>query len=392
MMQKSTLNNNRYSTVDCLRGIAALAVVLYHLAPAAFSDPTSAELSTCILSIAKLGYLGVAIFFVVSGFVIAASVKHTLVSFTYIKKYIIKRSLRLDPPYWLSIAVHAALVYATIFLLGIEQVTPTLRQIIAHIFYMQDLLRYGNITNVYWTLCLEVQNYIFFCLVFAIANLPAPDGLISKLWKYFPAVVFSASVLYSLLISGKLLKSPLPGIFFPYWYLFMIGATAYWVGITKELSQKYFVLLMLATLLASINVANNFEYVIGIYVGMATGLFLVVAALKARLSVWLRSGLLLYLGRISYSLYLFHTVVGEQFIHTFQRILAPKFGWDLSSDLASFALLIFSVLFCVAISHCVYMLLEKPSMQISKDIKPADASGLWLDIKTSLAKNGWGVS
>jgi peptidoglycan/LPS O-acetylase OafA/YrhL len=94
----------RFTFIDALRGVAAISVVLYHvylqdLLPAArapFAEPFHTVLAN--------GYIGVYIFFVLSGFVIAHSVRDATITAGFIGRFALRRSLRLDPPYWAAIA------------------------------------------------------------------------------------------------------------------------------------------------------------------------------------------------------------------------------------------------------------------------------------------------
>ena len=53
----------------------------------------------------KLGFVGVDIFFVLSGFVIAYSVREARITPRFLGRFALRRSIRLDPPYWITIAI-----------------------------------------------------------------------------------------------------------------------------------------------------------------------------------------------------------------------------------------------------------------------------------------------
>ena len=64
--------------------------------------------------IARNGFLGVDIFFVISGFVIALSVSKGAPTFGYFGRFIVRRSIRLDPPYWSSILLEVLLLHLSL--------------------------------------------------------------------------------------------------------------------------------------------------------------------------------------------------------------------------------------------------------------------------------------
>src|SRR5690242_16591348 len=92
----------RIPLIDGLRGIAAMAVVFYH-----FQDRL--KLGGWLGALFDRGNAGVGLFFVLSGFVIAMSIGSEPVGPSFIGRFALRRSLRLDPPYWASIAVILAI-------------------------------------------------------------------------------------------------------------------------------------------------------------------------------------------------------------------------------------------------------------------------------------------
>src|SRR5581483_10140895 len=91
----------RFQGLDGLRGVCALTVVLYHC-----------ELLFAPGVIFCHGYLAVDLFFILSGFVIAANYEHRLASGLAATSFLAARIRRLGPVYWVSLvlAVIAALI------------------------------------------------------------------------------------------------------------------------------------------------------------------------------------------------------------------------------------------------------------------------------------------
>jgi peptidoglycan/LPS O-acetylase OafA/YrhL len=160
----------RVIELDGLRGIAALWVVFYHLW-GAIQERNVDWVPGAISGFLHAGWLGVDIFFVLSGFVITHSVANIRVTPTFVPKFILRRSIRIDPPYWAAIGLAIAfMILKNTFFPAASVPLPSFMEIVAHIFYLQDLLGFGNISSVFWTLCLEFQFYLIFGIVYHFYN------------------------------------------------------------------------------------------------------------------------------------------------------------------------------------------------------------------------------
>lgn len=141
----------RLQALDLLRFIAALAVVLYHYL--AQPDTNFPQLA----AIVQYGYLGVPLFFMISGFVIAASAeRRSPITF------LISRGARLYPAFWLGVIFTASVSY----LLGSSP--PSWSEVLINLTMLNDYLGVKNIDGVYWTLQVELKFYacIFLLMLF----------------------------------------------------------------------------------------------------------------------------------------------------------------------------------------------------------------------------------
>lgn len=76
------IKSQRFEFIDGLRGLAALSVVLFHL-HVAIDHLIPSAFPSYLSQIFSFGYLGIQIFFVISGFVIAYSLRDIHINFAY---------------------------------------------------------------------------------------------------------------------------------------------------------------------------------------------------------------------------------------------------------------------------------------------------------------------
>ena len=156
----------KYQTLDGLRGIAALAVVFYHMPPP-------------LHRVATHGYLAVDLFFLMSGFVVAAAYEQRLVEGWSVSKFLLVRLKRLWPLYALGVAVGVA-CFAFIRILRPEAhfAFPPMSlasAVILSLFFAPQLIAYGGpafpFNSASWSLSVElVGNLAYGALVRFIHN------------------------------------------------------------------------------------------------------------------------------------------------------------------------------------------------------------------------------
>ncbi|MFI9342759.1 acyltransferase family protein [Streptomyces sp. NPDC052773] len=156
----------RLYVVDGIRLVAALMVTLHHYAGthrvdqpgnAIWERPVS-ELMPSWFRVASYGWIGVEIFFVISGFVICMSCWGRTP-----KDFFVSRVIRLYPAYWFGVVFTTAVV-AT--LPGVWERLP-LREVLLNLTMLQQGSDVPNVDLVYWTLWSELRFYLLFLVVVA---------------------------------------------------------------------------------------------------------------------------------------------------------------------------------------------------------------------------------
>lgn len=97
--------NTRYQTLDAWRGLACLMVVVFHSTRHAAVEKmqTDGSIFSILYRITEFLWIGVPIFFVISGYCITASIDSKSHSNFDLKRYLVRRFKRIYPPYWIMI-------------------------------------------------------------------------------------------------------------------------------------------------------------------------------------------------------------------------------------------------------------------------------------------------
>jgi peptidoglycan/LPS O-acetylase OafA/YrhL len=331
----------RFLLVDALRGIAAISVLVFHLQAGHHIDMILGVLPEWVVVVLQHGDLGVAIFFVLSGFVIAHSLHNRDVTLSVAGRFLLRRSLRLDPPYWAAIALTIGFVLLSAhFVAGKQPPFVSAPQILAHLVYQQDVLGFPAINTVFWTLCLELQFYCTYVLLLLAG-------------RSYPAIVLviasTISVAWPL---GIVTNSVWPGLFPPLWHCFLLGALVYCAW------RKPALLVFCSTLIVVVGAGGAYYRNWFSLTCSATALTLLIAALTGQIFTMFRWAWLQFLGAISYSLYLSHNfVTGASF-----RVGYLLTGETIATELLWSAI---TIAVCVSAAYSLWRWVELPSIALS---------------------------
>jgi peptidoglycan/LPS O-acetylase OafA/YrhL len=324
--------------------VAALWVVFFHVGAAGHIARLEAQLPRWADSFFTGGHLGVAVFFALSGFVIAHSVRGAQITPSYLGRFMLRRSIRLDPPYWASILFVVLMAMLSARVRGEAFELPSLGQFAAHVLYLQTLLGFPQINLVYWTLTYEVQFYLALVLLIMAAQKTRIAPPLLALVPYVATVCIWLHVV-----------PVVPGLFVNLWHAFLAGTLAYWAKSSRlalcafalvcivsiGLSPDSFTLLSIGTAVA-LHFAFRWGY---IYRGLDWR--------------WLQ-----FLGTISYSLYLIHNpIVGAV------SFLSAR--W-IGSDIVTLAL---SIAASIGAAAVFWFLFERPSLALAHRVRLKRSTG-----------------
>ena len=329
-------SSSRIATVDALRGIASFSVAWFH-----FTHGNPDFLPAGLLkSSGEYGWLGVEMFFVISGFVIPYALYKAQYELPQYGRFLAKRIIRLDPPYIVDICLILALAYIVPLAPMFHGPPPnyTLAQLLGHLGYANTLIGKPWINPVFWSLGLEFQYYLLVGLIFPL--LVSSNRLIR--W----------ALIVALLLPGPFI--PRSSLIFAWLPLFVAGILTFQkkVGL---LSNRVF-----AAGLAVVFSIVWFEGRLGIAaLGFPAAIVMLLTVLAIAF-LTLRSSRLTWLGGISYSLYLVHCPIGGKVVN-----LGARHAHGLYSEIT---VLIFAATASILAAYLLYRAVELPSQRLSSKI------------------------
>lgn len=319
----------RLVAVDALRGIAAMAVVLFHFTTR-FTQLYPAT-STPSVSF-PYGYLGVNLFFIISGFVIFMTLEKTRRPMDFV----VSRFSRLFPTYWAAVVI----TFATVSVFGLPGKEVTLLQAAGNLLMVHGFLWIPHVDGVYWTLEVEMLFYAWMLLLYSTGWLSrihwALWSLLALRLIYHGAAVW-AGVDLSWTVSRVLIL--------PYIAWFALGISVYRILWPHDDSAGWAWGTALAAVLCIAVVDGP---ALGV---LAVGLAWAVWAAAAGRAPALSHPALVFLGTVSYPLYLVHENIGW----VIERSLLAA-GWTF--DLAALAALVVILVLAWLLSRAV----EKPAL------------------------------
>jgi len=285
--------NPRITEIDGLRGIAAISVLIFHF--------TNAIQIPILYPVFKYGYMGVHLFFIISGFVIFMSVERS----DNLKQFIKSRFIRLYPLYWLAIGVSVVittLAFTFNFIGPFPVNGVSLGQLNANLTMFQHWMGVRDINGVFWTLIVELNFYILIGILIKTKKI---SNII--LWCYgFLFIEF----IYVLTRDTNLLFY-LPLI--QYGHIFIVGIVFYNFYKRKQFLLSELILIICA-LIFHFLIFKPEEALIFIFM---VGIFYFVVSRRLKI---LSLKPLVYLGSISYFLYLVHESLAYMIFNFLDKI------------------------------------------------------------------------
>ena len=338
-------NKARLYELDLLRFIAAMAVLFHHYTFMGYAenhiqgDNTSPVEYSFLAPFSQYTYLGVNLFFMISGFVILLSAKNSTAL-----KFASSRFVRLYPAFWVAVSLSAIVI----FFFGSPNYSVNLPQYIMNLSMVSGYVGIDPVDAVYWTLLIEL---VFYALIFTVLFFNKLDYIefIMAVWL----AIITVSLFFTLPKIGRFL-------FFPEWGTYFISGSLLYLIYLKGLDTTRGLLLIAAyilTLYFAVIEAQELErfYKLSfstlipiVVISLFYLIFFLIAFNKTQR---IRSKKLQSLGALTYPLYLIHATIGF--------IIFNNFG----NTVNRYVLLIAVILLMIIMAWGIHKFAEKPLAQ-----------------------------
>ncbi len=346
--------NVRFLGIDFLRFVCALSVVLFHYFYRGTLSDSPILLKTEIHSLSeifKYGFLGVQIFFVISGFVILNSALEKDA-----KRFLISRFLRIYP---------AFLICATITFMACRFIPvddpnfhkPGFVQYIVNLTMLSTIFKVEYMDGVYWTLIYEIIFYAYIFLLILTGKL--------KFIEYFIIFGLTASTVYW---SHSIFGTPFPRhtalpLACDVFGFFSAGSLLY-LNYLNGPSRLRNILLIVSYFLSlvqidkmssglSITGGHVNSYIAAVIYTVLLLLFIAVIKNPAHFK---NKNLWIFIGNLTYPLYLIHQMVGYIIIHHF------------TGKIGDFTLVTLTILSVIILSALIHIYGELPIRKLLKNL------------------------
>ena len=289
--------------IDSLRAISVLGVIFFHY--------------NFFINDSKLfsgGFLGVDIFFVISGYLISKIIISQVEKgqFSYVN-FIERRARRILPALFFLLFVS---IFVAFLLFSKENYNDFFKSLIAASFFYSNLyfhfqsIEYGAIEGIFepllhtWSLSIEEQFYLFFPFVILI---------VYKFFYQFRFLLFALISLSSFILCVYLSRHH------PSFNFYFFGTRIWEFGFgfflayreVKKKNKYFFYLGLLLILYSLFFFQNNHSHPSYLTLVPVLGSYLYIGHFSSEYTnlTFLKKGLLPFIGKISYSLYLWHYLI-----------------------------------------------------------------------------------
>lgn len=372
----TALSKPHLSVLDKLRGIAILLVFAHHChwwyypgqvfpRRGHFGDFPH-NFDKLIYAPLSAGWVGVALFFVISGFCIHLSHLRDANRCSGFRTFFVKRFWRIYPPYACAVLLFLA---GDIFTNQIRGFPEIWRQLWTHLTLTHNFWHdtYHGINPSFWSIAVEAQLYLIYPLLWLFANRVG--------WgKALLAAAISEIGIRSLLMLSEPPSIRIPALIsaspFAYWFSWALGAylaDKWSQGITLKI-HPIWKLLTCALFMLSwfFTPLRHFDF---LFASLFS--FLVLASALANkdghhesFPAQKKQDALSFIGIISYSFYLFH----QPLISVFHK-LQTRFNWCFGIAWMDLLILLGIALIPITVfSWATFRLLELSSMKYGKKL------------------------
>ncbi|EHQ9764061.1 acyltransferase [Salmonella enterica] len=333
---------NRINEIDFLRFVAAMAVVFFHYAFRGYAaDGMSIMPYPSLAPVSKYGFLGVQLFFMISGFVILMSASHGS-----IRNFTISRMVRLYPAFLACCTI----TFIVTLVIGAPTYSVSFNQYITNMTMLNEFIGIPSVDGAYWSLFVEMRFYALVAIILIIGKIHRSQELILS-WLIISIVLelYPIWKLRTIFITN-------------YSTYFIAGATCYLIY-SKGLSALKSAILIASLFLAIyqstsqiIFFENHYNTFISKYITstIIISFYIAMILISLKLTGFIGHQKWLLIGSLTYPLYLIHQNIGYMIFNVaYPSINSHIIFWG-------------TIFLVIIVAYCVHRFVEK---KLSKSMR-----------------------
>jgi peptidoglycan/LPS O-acetylase OafA/YrhL len=382
------VQENRIHVMDTLRGLACLQVLLHHsigIMKPMESTEICNILNNSFLSFLWAGPQAVTFFFMMSGFVLSIPFYSKKVVY---KEFFIKRIFRIYGPFLITICLgvllnniyanHEPLPALNDWFLTLWQNKITTNEMVGFLLMKGD---WKNVVTSLWSLPVELKVSLF---------IPIFIILIKKLNLVGGVFLILINIIFYMVCKRLGAQAFWPD-FANFYYLtfFIAGGVLYkyhqlLIGFINRLNKpQIYALFTIAILLYTYrHIVNNLpnslmqsaKIIPGDYMTLIASILFIGLAISDHAPKWLSNSKLLFLGKISFSLYLIHPII--------IGIVAISLGNFIPVSIVVLLCIILSILAAIPF----YLFIENPLQNLGRKVSKNSFKKLNINFKKNLSR------
>jgi len=347
-MPQIETSKKRVNEIDLLRFIAAISVVLFHYSFRGYAADNLSILSYPALApYSKYGYLGVNLFFMISGFVILMTA-----SSGSLKDFFVSRFVRLYPTFW----VCCTATFLVTIAIGGTRFSASFPQYFINMISLRGFSEFPSMDGAYWSLLVELHFYVFVAVVLAMRKIQSAQFLLT-VW-----------LISSIALEVFPIKFLQVHLLVDYAAYFIGGATYFLVWSQGASFARVSVIAGSFLLAASQEIKDCKDFIQQYHTSISLtctiiiiGIFFTVfLLLSLRVFAFKSSRLLLLVGSLTYPLYLIHQNIGYMIFN----LAYPT----MNQHLLLWGTLVLMLGIAYAVSKLVEQAISKPAKSLARSL------------------------
>lgn len=331
--QRVSITRQQIKELDGLRGIAIIMVFLYHILPRSAFIYDNASMKILYKDL-NIGWAGVDLFFVLSGFLITSSLLELKSKERFFVNFYGRRTLRIFPLYYLSLV----LIFVVFSFTDAKAIEALGSYKIFYYLFAQNWIFALSLTQVpeyigqFWSLAIEEQFYILWpILVYKFKHktflmINAAIIVLVLLYRFYAFYIaqidtssfflyFSTFTRIDTIVIGSLIALLFHSVDIRKYLL--------WI---KCLTPALALIMIVFAASHSTGVARNNPLTMTIgftVIGLLFGCVLILALILDETSLlrcFLRSAILRFFGKYSYAMYLFHMPIIVLYVAMYKKM------------------------------------------------------------------------